>query len=159
MLFSLSRYLKVCLDFLVMYKNSLIRKTRLISELMRSKPGKQIIVIHTLSNFLRIKGNQRIESSQLKQCNMTNIFLENSYTKCGEETIPRPFFKKKSKLNISLDHLSIVLYNLFWLGSKWRAIKIYWNSAAYHLLYLRLSLFFKKKALEFVSLPHFLHDF
>ena len=102
MLFSLSRYLKVCLDFLVMYKNSLIRKTRLISELMRSKPGKQIIVIHTLSNFLRIKGNQRIESSQLKQCNMTNIFLENSYTKCGEETIPRPFFKKK----IKIEHIS-----------------------------------------------------
>ena len=34
---------------------------------------------------------------------MTNIFLEKSYTKYVGETIPRPFFKKKSKLNISLD--------------------------------------------------------
>ena len=145
-----------------MYKNSLIRKTRLIPELMTSIPGKQIIAIHTLPDFLRIKGNQRIESSQLKQCNMTNIFLEKSYTKCGGETIPRPFFlKKKSKLNISLDHMFKVLYSLFWLGSKLRAIKIYWNSAAYHLLLPHIKPFFKKKkrALELVSLPHFLHDF
>ena len=28
-----------------------------------------------------------------------NIFLEKSYTKCGAEAIPRPFYKK-SKLNI-----------------------------------------------------------
>ena len=26
--------------------------------------------------------------------NMRNIFPEKSYTKCGEETIPRPFSKK-----------------------------------------------------------------
>ena len=30
---------------------------------------------------------------------MRNIFLEKSYTKCGEETIPRPF-SKKSKLSV-----------------------------------------------------------
>ena len=33
---------------------------------------------------------------------MKNILLENLYTKCGGETIPRPF-TKKSKLSISLD--------------------------------------------------------
>ena len=33
---------------------------------------------------------------------MRNIFLEKSYTKCGGETIPRPF-SKKLKLSISLD--------------------------------------------------------
>ena len=34
---------------------------------------------------------------------MRNIlFLEKSYTKCGEETIARPF-SKKSKLSTSLD--------------------------------------------------------
>ena len=37
--FSFSRYLCVCLDFLVMYKNGLIRKTRLISKSMMSQPG------------------------------------------------------------------------------------------------------------------------
>ena len=32
---------------------------------------------------------------------MWNIFVEKSYTKCGGETIPRPF-SKKSKLSIPL---------------------------------------------------------
>ena len=38
---------------------------------------------------------------QLIECNMRNIFLEKSYTKCGGETNLRPFFGKL-KLNISL---------------------------------------------------------
>ena len=33
---------------------------------------------------------------------MRNIFLEKSHTKCGVETIPRPF-SKESKLSIPLD--------------------------------------------------------
>ena len=40
--------------------------------------------------------------SQLIECNMTNIFLEKSFTKCGGETSPRPF-SEKLKLSISLD--------------------------------------------------------
>ena len=39
---------------------------------------------------------------QLIECNMRNIFLEKSYTKCGGETSPRPF-SEKLKLSISLD--------------------------------------------------------
>ena len=39
---------------------------------------------------------------QLIEYNMRNIFVEKSYTKCAEETIPRPL-SKKSKLIISLD--------------------------------------------------------
>ena len=39
---------------------------------------------------------------QLIECNMRNIILEKSRTKCGEETIRKPF-SKKSKLSISLD--------------------------------------------------------
>ena len=39
---------------------------------------------------------------QLKEYNMTNIFVEKLYTKCARETIPRPL-SKKSKLSISLD--------------------------------------------------------
>ena len=42
---------------------------------------------------------------QLIEYNLTNIFLEKSYTKCGGETISRPF-SKKSKLSISLDQYS-----------------------------------------------------
>ena len=36
------------------------------------------------------------------ECNIENIFLEKLYTKCGGETIPKPF-SKKSKLSIALD--------------------------------------------------------
>ena len=38
---------------------------------------------------------------QLVEYNMSNFFLEKSYTKFGGESIPRPF-SKKSKLSISL---------------------------------------------------------
>ena len=31
---------------------------------------------------------------QLIECNMKNVFVEESYANCGGETIPRPFSKK-----------------------------------------------------------------
>ena len=69
---------------------------------MTSKPGWQTIAIHILPNISRNKGNQAMKFGQLIEYNMRNIFVEKSYTKCGGETIPRPF-SKKSKLNISQD--------------------------------------------------------
>ena len=86
-----------------MSKNGLIRKIRLISKLMPSKPGYQTIAIHILPNISRNKGNQRMKSGQLIEYNMRNIFLEKSFSRCGGETIPIPLSKKKSKLNISLN--------------------------------------------------------
>ena len=58
---------------------------------------------------------------QLIEYNMRNIFHEKSYTKCGRETIPRPF-SKESKLCIYLDQCSKVLYILF-LFAKLRTIE------------------------------------
>ena len=55
--------------------------------------------------------------------NMRIIFLENSYSRCVDETSPRPF-SEKLKLSISLDQLSIVLYSLFLLYGKLGAIEI-----------------------------------
>ena len=46
---------------------------------------------------------------------MRNTFLEKSYTKCGRETIPRPF-SKKSKFSKSLDQQSKVSYSLLLLN-------------------------------------------
>ena len=41
---------------------------------------------------------------QLIECDMKNIFLNKSYTKCGGETFTIPWpFSKKSNLGISLD--------------------------------------------------------
>ena len=75
-------------------EKQLIKKIRLISKFMTSQPGKQTISIHLLPNISRSKGNQTIKFVQLIKYNMRKIFLENSYTKCGGETIPRSFSKK-----------------------------------------------------------------
>ena len=69
---------------------------------MTSQPGKKTIAIHILPNISRSKDNQTMKSGQLVEHNIRNIFLEKSCTKCGEETILRPF-SKKTKLSISLD--------------------------------------------------------
>ena len=69
---------------------------------MTSQPGKQTIVIHILRNISRSKGNQTKKFGHFIECNMRNIFLEKSYTKCGGETSLRPF-SEKLKLSISLD--------------------------------------------------------
>ena len=68
----------------------------------------------------RSKGNQAIKFGQLMECNIRNIFLEKSCTKCGEEISPRPI-PEESKLNISLDQ---VLYSLPLLYDKLRSIEI-----------------------------------
>ena len=56
-----------------------------------SQPGQQTIAIHILPNILRSKGNQAIKFGQLIDYDMRNIFPEKSYTRCDEETSPRPF--------------------------------------------------------------------
>ena len=74
--------------------------------------SKQTIAIHIFTNISKSKDNQALKFGQLIEYNIRNIFLEKSYTKWGRETIPRPF-SKKSKLRISLDQCSKVLYILF----------------------------------------------
>ena len=54
---------------------------------------------------------------QLTEYNKINIFLEESYTKCCRETIPRRF-SEKSKLSKSPDQQPTVLYSLYLLYAK-----------------------------------------
>ena len=54
---------------------------------------------------------------------MRNIFLEKSYTKCGEETSPKPFYKE-SKLKISLTQQTDMLSNLVFLYVQ---VEVYQN--------------------------------
>ena len=91
---------------------------------MTSHPWKETIAIHTLLNISKSKCNKAIKIGQLIEYNMRNIFLEKSYRKCDEEAIPSPF-SKTSKLSISLDQQSIVLYSLYLLYVKLRAINKY----------------------------------
>ena len=93
--------LSFCLDFLVAYRNGLIKKIRLISNFKTSQTGQQTIVTHILSNISRSQDNRTMNLGQLIECNMRYIFLEKSYTNCDGETSPRPF-SEKLKLNISL---------------------------------------------------------
>ena len=68
--------------------------------------GKQMTTTHASRN----KDNQTMKFGQLIEYNMRNVFLEKSCKICGEETSPRPFCKK-SKLYISLDQQSDILYS------------------------------------------------
>ena len=62
---------------------------------MFSQPG-------LLTNISKSKRNQVMKFGQLIECIMRKISLEESYTKCGGETIPRPF-SEKLKVSVSLD--------------------------------------------------------
>ena len=55
---------------------------------------------------------------------MRIFFIENSYTKCCQETSPRAA-SKKTKLNVPLDQYQKLLYSLYILYAKFWAIKIY----------------------------------
>ena len=79
--------------------------------------------MHILPNVWRSKDDKTIKFDQLIDYDVRNIFLEKSYAKYGGETIPRPF-SKKSKLNISLDPGSKVLYIFFLLYAKPKPIDI-----------------------------------
>ena len=100
-----------------------------------------------------------MQSDQLIEYNLRNIFLEKSYTRCGGETILWPF-SKKSKLSISLGQYSKALYILFLLFAKLRTIESYWHQVVDFLLLLHMKLFWKTKwGLELISLSHFQYDF
>ena len=75
-----------------MQKNGSMRKIRLPAKFMTSQPGKQTIAIQILLNISRRKGNQTMKFGQLTECDMRNIFLEKSYSKCGGETYSQTLF-------------------------------------------------------------------
>ena len=84
---------------------------------MTTKTGEQIITVHTLPNISRSKGNVTIKFSQLTNYNMKIIFFEKPYSKCDGKHSPRTF-SKNSKLNISVDQQSKILYSLFLLYAQ-----------------------------------------
>ena len=79
-----------------------------------------------MTNISKSKNNQEMKPGQLIEYNLWSIFLEKPYKKYNGETIPRPF-SKKSKLSISLNQYSKVLYILFLLFAKLRTIESDWN--------------------------------
>ena len=61
-----------------MQKNGLMRKIKLISKFFG----------------VTTWDNSTMKIGQLREYNIKSIFLEESYKKCGGETIPTPFSKK-----------------------------------------------------------------
>ena len=105
-------HLKIfCLNFLVI-QDYLTKKIRLISKFITSQLEKQTIEIHISPNISTSKDNQTMKFSQLIKYKRITTFLEKPHTKCGGETIPRPF-SKKSKLSIFLDQQSKDLQFVF----------------------------------------------
>ena len=90
---------------------------------------------------------------QLIECNVRKIFLEKPCTKCHGETSPR-HFPEKLKLSIFPDQESKVLYSLFLLRDKLRAVETYRNESANHFPLPHFTFFKKiKTGLGIVSLP------
>ena len=84
----------------------------LIIYYFRKKAQSQILTVF----YIHIRyGYLLTRISVLRGVNRRNIFLEKSYIKCGEETIPR-HFSKKSKLSEYLDQQSSVLQLVFVVG-------------------------------------------
>ena len=124
-LFSFSRYLNFCLEYiLVMQKNNFVK----------DKKDQNNFKIYDVTAWEANNCNthialylkkQRQSDNEIWSVNTIqheNIFLEKSYKSCGEETSRTPF-SKKSKLSVFLDLK--FLHSLFLLYAKLRAIKIY----------------------------------
>ena len=63
---------------------------------MMSQPGYETIAIQIFTNISRNERNLAMKFGQLMEYNIRNTFLEKSYTKCGRETIPKPFPKNQN---------------------------------------------------------------
>ena len=68
------------------------------------------IVTHNIS---RNRANQKMKFGQLIEYNIRKNFLGKSYILCGVETVSRSF-SEKSKLSLSLDQQSKILYIFFY---------------------------------------------
>ena len=69
----------------------MIRKIRLTSKFVTSKPGFQTIAIHILANISQSKGNQTIKFGQLIKYNKRKIFLQNYVENEAERLVPDLF--------------------------------------------------------------------
>ena len=86
-----------------MMKNDFYYTLNILNKILNNsfRNGKQKIAVHIFPSILRSKGIQMMKFGGLTEYNMRTI-QNKSYTKCGGETISRPF-SKKSIYRMSLD--------------------------------------------------------
>ena len=121
-----------------MQKNGLIRKLKVISELMWSSNGKQKCAMHTLDNNSRSKGYQPMKFGRIIEDKVRNIFLQRSCWKWGEEIAQYSLFYE---IKASGQHLSSNNQTVF-------KISCCWSSEI-------LNFDFLEKGMEIVSPLHF----
>ena len=116
---------------------------------MTSQPGKETIGIHILPNISRSKGNQTMTRGQLIV--MSNIFLEKSYTNCGEKLFPDSFLKNKNWAYL------ISFIQFFYCMPSKRLLKYIETKLRTTCSYLIWSFLKNESGLDFLS--HFQHYF
>ena len=87
---------------------------------------------------------------QLKEYDMRKTYLEKLYTKCGGEIVFRPLLKSQNWACFWIN--SLKFYTACFYCIKLRAIDMYWNEAADHLLLPDVRLFSKNKKRSGTSL-------
>ena len=120
-LFWFSRYFSFCLDFLVMCKSGLVRKMRLFSKFMTSKPGEQAIAIHILLNISKRKDNQAMKFGQLIEYNMRweTLFLKNHTWNVVEKLFSDSFLKNQNWAYLSINSLKLYTVCFHCMQSWW----------------------------------------
>ena len=112
-----------------------------------------------MPNITRSESNQTMKFCQLIEYKMRNILLEKSCTKCGGETITRPFSENQNWAYLWISSLNFYTV-YFYCISSWglsKYIETKWQTTCFYLILT----FFKKtkRGVELVSLLHFLHHF
>ena len=114
--------------------------------------------MHILTNTSRSKGNQAMKFGQLIENTRASIFLEKSWTKLGGETI-------RSLKNKNWEYFWITILKFykvcFHCIPSWGLTEYLSNRSlaftSYKVFFLKKKK--KKRGLELISLPHFLHYF
>ena len=99
-------------------KNGLIRKIRLTSKFMMSRPGLQTILIHISLNISQSRGNQTMKFGQLIEYNKRNIFLQKLWGKWGRETSFRPLFYFLKKRNMKSKQVICSLVSIYFYSPQ-----------------------------------------
>ena len=135
--------------FLVLQK---LRKARSISKFITTQRDKETITIRILPNISRSIDIQPMKFVQLIEYNMKKLFLEKLNTKCGREASPWPFYKK-SKLRISLDQQSEMLYSLFFFEWPSGGVPKYIKTKVLTICFDHIESFLKYEKRSWTSFP------
>ena len=111
---------------LVMSKNGLRIKLRLIANSMTSQTEQQIITIYISPDILRSKGNQAMKLGHLiKYITWEAFFLKSHTQNVEEKLLPDPFIKNQNCAYLWITYLKHHKLCFYCLSTS-KSTKIYW---------------------------------